>query len=383
MLERHKTVIHIYGGSPKKRGSLEEYFLLLTRTLRDRGWRSLFCFDRFPDEELLQAYIDCGAELNTLRTTKSRFDFSLIRAFYKLFRNKKPAVVNVHFGHTGINGLIAARLAGVKKCIWTKHSLDAISYKKKLPLHKRWLHTINYESLWATDIVAVSQAVKRELADHSITAKVQHFYLGIDLRRFSNGKDSPQKRETLSIPVDRPIVACISQARREKGIEILVRAVAQLKNMPYCPYVLIVGGGPLTNDLKILAAGLGVSSLLNFCGVRNDVDDILAMAGFTVLPSLEDAAPLALIESLAAGKPVIASRVGGIPEFIQDDVNGILVEPGDAAGLAAAITCLCTDAARLLRLRLGATASVERFDVRRGVEETIALYCGEGYRDAN
>ncbi len=89
--------------------------------------------------------------------------------------------------------------------------------------------------------------------------------------------------------------------------------------------------------------------------MRNDVEDTLAMVNFTVLPSLEEAAGLALLESFAADRPVIASRVGGIPEFIRDGTNGILVEPGDVAGLAAAMARLCTNAGWLTLLSAGAT----------------------------
>jgi len=377
MQEIAKTVIQVYGGSPKKRGSLEEYFLWLTRSLRDRGWRSLICYERLPKENLLQAFKDSGAELYTLRTAKSRLDFPLIREFLTFFRRERPAVVNVHFGPTGINALLAAWLIGIKKRVWTKHSLDSVSYRGNLPGYKRLLHTINFEALWATDIVAVSQAVQNELAHHFISSKVRQFYLGIDRRRFAAGRGDAGKRRELGVPADRPVAASISQARREKGVEFLVRAIARLKDEPYCPFVLIVGGGPLMDKLMKLTEELGVSSVINFCGVRNDVEDILAMASFTVLPSLEEAAPLALMESLAAGRPVIASRVGGIPEFIRDGVNGILVEPGNATELAAAIARLCTSPEQLSQLSVGATASAARYDVNRGVEETMALYFGK------
>jgi glycosyltransferase involved in cell wall biosynthesis len=372
-----KTVIQVYGGSPKKRGSIEEYFLLLSHRLRERGWRSLICYELLPTGTLLQAFMDSGAELIAIRTARSRLDIPLILEFWSLFRRERPAVVNVHFGPTGINALIAAWLAGVKKLVWTKHSLDPISYKRFYPKYKRLVHTINFEAFWATDIVAISGAVQRELAEHFIRSKVKKIYLGINLQRFKSGQNDSKKRKELRIPGDRPVLACISQARPEKGVEFLIRAIAKLKNEPYCPYVLVVGGGPLTEELMKLATELGVSSVINFCGVRNDVEDILAMVSFTVLPSLEEAAPLALMESLAAGRPVIASRVGGIPEFIRDGVNGILVEPGNATELAAAIARLCTSPEQLSQLSVGATASAAPYDVNRGIEETMALYFGK------
>lgn len=375
MRKSKKIVVHVYGGSPKKRGSLEEYFLLLTSELKKQEWRSLFYFNNFPSSDLLQAYLDAGADLRPIRTATSRFDVGLVRLFHREFRRENPAVVNVHFGATGINGLIAAALSGVGKRIWTKHSLDSISYRPHLPWHKQWLHTINYEALWATNIIAVSQAVRNELATHHISGMVQQFYLGVDQDRFVPGKCDSLRAE-LGIPTGRKVIACVSQARPEKGIEFLVRAIALLKDSPDCPYVLILGGGPLTGELQKLAENLGASSLINFCGVRNDVEKILTISGFTVLPSLEDAAPLAIMESLSAGKPVIATCVGGIPEFIQNGVNGILVTPGDAGSLALALAELCADEIRLAKMSRGALESAKMLDVRRGVAETMKMYLG-------
>ncbi len=267
MQETAKTIIQVYGGSPKKRGSLEEYFLLLTRHLRDRGWRTLICYEKLPTGELLKAFTDSGAELYTMRPARSRpLDFSLISELRACFRREQPAVVNVHFGSSGINALIAALLAGVKKRIWTKHSLDPISYKKEVPHFKRLLHTINFEALWATDIIAVSCAMQNELAQHFIKDKVKQIYLGIDGQRFGSGRDDHRKRQELGIPAGRPVAACISQARPEKGLEYLVRAISILKDEPYCPYVLIVGGGPQTEQLMKLSSELKVSSFVNFSG---------------------------------------------------------------------------------------------------------------------
>jgi len=357
-------------------GSLEEYFLLLTRKLGDRGCRSIFCFDRQPESHLVDAYRSAGAELRVTKLTNSRLDVSSIRELMALYRSEQATVLNAHFGHTGINALIAARLSGIPRRVWTKHSLDAISYKGGLPHFRRWLHTINWESIWATDVIAVSGAVRKELADHFITRNVHQFYLGVVRERFRNGRADPSKRSELGIPENRVVIACISQARPEKGVEYLVRALGRLRNDQGRPYALIVGGGPLTDDLEALARHLGIEGDTRFCGVRNDVEDILALSDFTVLPSLEEAAGLVIMESLAAGKPAIASRVGGIPEIIGDGVNGLLVAPGREIELADAIRRLCNKDDLLERLTAGAIASGAALDVEYGVQQTLNVYFG-------
>lgn len=368
------TVVHVYGGKPKKLGSLEEYFLLLTRRLREAGYRSVFCFGSLPEPHLIELYEEAGAEIRVAKLTSSRCDMAVIKSYVQVFNVERPSVVNVHFGHTGINALIAARLCGIRKRVWTKHSLDALSYRDHIPFYKHWFHTINWEAIWATDIIAVSQAVRREFLDHSITRKVHQLRLGVVLERFANGKPDPKKREVLGIPDNRIVVACVSQARPEKGLQYLVEALGLLKKKSCMPYVLIVGGGPLTEELEKLARKLGVAGDINFCAVRSDVEDILALSDFSVLPSLEDAAPLALMESMAAGKPVVGSRVGGIPELLVDGHNGLLVNPGNAQDLADAMNRICSGTIGLEQLAQGARTSANLFDVECGVENTIKVY---------
>ena len=132
--------------------------------------------------------------------------------------------------------------------------------------------------------------------------------------------------------------------------------------------------GPLTESLQALARELGVSDYVIFCGVRNDVEHILSISDFTVLPSLTEGLGLALLEAQAAGRPVVASNVGGIPELITHGVNGLLVGPHDVRGLVDAIGLLLKDGALLQRMGRQSADRAELFDVRRGVAQTISLY---------
>jgi glycosyltransferase involved in cell wall biosynthesis len=111
-----------------------------------------------------------------------------------------------------------------------------------------------------------------------------------------------------------------------------------------------------------------------FCGVRNDVERIFSISEFTVLPSLTEGMPLALLESLAVGKPAIVSNVGGIPEVIEDGEQGILVSPGDENALATAMNILLSDVQRTQAMGANAASRSRAFDVKKGVAETIDLY---------
>ncbi len=369
-------IVHVYGGSPKKYGSLEEYFFCLTDALRAKGYRTIFVFNRIPEENLFKKYKDVGSKIVVLPATNKRFDWTLIKYLYKLFKKEKAEIVNSHFGRTGFNAIIAAWLAKVPVKVWTKHSLQTFTYQGiRLPAYRTWLSLIFLTAYFADRVIAVSQAVRRELLDiyHVRDSKAVQIYLGINNSRFREVNGGYLKKE-LNLNEDERIVTCISQARHEKGVEYFIRAAAIVKKRNDRVTFLHVGGGPLEDEIKKLAAKLEVDGKVRFLGVRNDVPEIISISDFTILPSLTEAAPLALMESLAAGKTIIASNVGGIPEFIADNKNGFLVPPANENILAEKILELTDSKEKLRELSLGAYERSKEFSVVRGVENTINIY---------
>jgi glycosyltransferase involved in cell wall biosynthesis len=134
--------------------------------------------------------------------------------------------------------------------------------------------------------------------------------------------------------------------RPAKGIEVLLDTVQRVPNA----YFLIVGGGPKEEEFRQLAARAGVEDRVRWAGFRTDVDALLAGCDLFVHPSLADAFPTVLLEAMAAGLPVVASRVGGIPEIVIPGTTGELVPPGDANALAATINSVLADPAARARM---------------------------------
>lgn len=370
------TIIQFYGGSPKKRGSLEEYFLLLTRELCKRGFETVFVFNRKITDELEKLYVDAGAKIIVAPSTEKRFDPFFILKTCQLFFNLRPVLVNFHFGRTCFNATIAARLCGISNTVWTKHSFNENGpFYRQLPMYKKMRSLIFLQGCMTKQILAVSEGLKKELLLYNLpNKKITRIYLGVNLARFSTSISTKTSFQELKIEDYHRVVACISQARQEKGLEYLIRAVPMVTEKINNLKVLILGGGPLTTDLKVLSKDLGVAGNILFCGVRNDVENIVALSELTVLPSLTEGLPLALIESVACKKPVIATKVGGIPEVITDEENGILVPPKDEVALAEAMIKLLSDQHRLRRMANACPGKAIQFDVRKGVEETINLY---------
>jgi len=376
-LDKERFIVHIYGGYPKKRGSIEEYYFALTENLNKKGFKSIFAFSQQPDNALVRQYEDLGARIVILPTTQKRIDIPVIFAHAKLYREVRPAIVNVVFGRIGFNSLFAARLAGVRGTIWTKGSFEEKGpFYHKVSQLRTFASLIYLEGCLAKKIITVSDALKRELILYHIQeSKIHRIYRGINLDRFTHSQMTQFAfLNELGISNEDLIISCISQARPEKGLEYLIRAIPPVISRFPAFKLLIVGGGPLTDELIYLSKKLNVEKHILFCGIRNDVENIIAASLFTVLPSLTEGLPLVSLESLAGGKPVIASNVGGIPEVITNGVNGYLVPPKDEIAIADRVLMLLSNPDLLRKMRIACLKTAAGFDVRQGAAKTADLY---------
>jgi glycosyltransferase involved in cell wall biosynthesis len=155
-----------------------------------------------------------------------------------------------------------------------------------------------------------------------------------------------------------------------KGVEVLLEAIQRIANAHF----LIVGDGPMREEWTQLADANGIGDRVHWAGYRRDVDAILPGCDLFVHPTLNDAFPTVLLEALAAGLPIVASRVGGVPEIV-DDATGKLVPPGDANALAVAVNELLADSVSLARMRDAAqNAAQERFSTRVWIDNLAAVY---------
>jgi glycosyltransferase involved in cell wall biosynthesis len=168
-------------------------------------------------------------------------------------------------------------------------------------------------------------------------------------------------REELHLRAGGPIVGTVCRlVEPKKGLHVLLRAMASLKeggNHPHCQ-LLIVGEGPAREALEALSRHLGLSHCTVFAGARRDIPRILPLLDLFVLPSLYEGFGIAILEAMAAEKPVVATAVGGIPEFVVPDETGLLVEPGNAAALADGIGSLLRNPERARQMGIRGRARV-------------------------
>ncbi len=180
-------------------------------------------------------------------------------------------------------------------------------------------------------------------------------------------------RAANGVPARTTVLTCVGRLAAQKNLGALLEAFATMGDLD--AVLLLAGAGPQRAALEAVAERLGIAERVRFLGVRRDVPDLLAATDVFVLPSLWEGNPLGILEAMAAGVPVVATRVGGVPEFVRDGETGILVPPADVHALGAALRRIATDAP--LRSALGARArrvAADRFDIGRMIAEYERLY---------
>lgn len=253
----------------------------------------------------------------------------------------QPEIVHNHMYRAEIVGTRAALLLGEKGCrrpavISTVHSSrircieDRQALRQLTPLMDR--------------LIVVSRAIEQKVREEGrFGAPVSLIYNGVDLQRYNHQQPCCTLHEEYLIPEDAPIVGVVARLEAEKGHRTLIDAWPDVLAAVPNVWLLVVGEGSERDALEAEAASLGVSERVVFTGRREDVPAVTAALDIAVLPSYREAQGLSVLEAMALSRPVVASKVGGIPEMIEDGVTGLLVPPNDCNALAGAIIRLLTD----------------------------------------
>lgn len=202
-------------------------------------------------------------------------------------------------------------------------------------------------------------------------------YNGVDPRRFSKGTtgEKDQIRLELGLPASACLILTVGRMIEVKGQRFLLEALATLGNQDQMVHLAIAGRGPLGSALLAEASALGIKEQVHFLGERADIERVYHAADIFALPSLSEGHPLTLIEAMASGLPCVASAVGGIPEVLEEDGAGVLVEPQSVSGLAAALRRLIREPES--RRYLGAKAEQiarDRFSLGISADRHLAFY---------
>jgi glycosyltransferase involved in cell wall biosynthesis len=189
-------------------------------------------------------------------------------------------------------------------------------------------------------VVAISEEVKAEILQAKVPRhKVTVIPNGIDLERFNASAEKQKIRAELGLPAEGIIVGTIGRLVPEKGQHLLIEAAARLAKNFSNVFYLIVGDGPLRQELQACARNAGLENRVILFGVSDQIPQLLNLMEVFVLPSLSEGLPMVILEAMAAGKPIIATNVGAIPQVLRDHESGLIIEP-NANELADAISYL-------------------------------------------
>jgi glycosyltransferase involved in cell wall biosynthesis len=311
-------------------------------------------------------------------------DFSLgpreIKALIQLARlmgQERPDVVHTHTAKAGFLGRLAARLAGVPVIVHTFHGHVLHSYYG--PAKNQLLQRMERLLARITDgLIAVSDQVKQDLVAYGVApaAKIQMVPLGLELDGFLNATAvAGAFRRELALNADERLVGIVGRLFPIKNHRLFLEAAALVVQQEPSVRFVIIGDGVLRPELEQQAQVLGIPERVIFTGWRRDLAPIYADLDVLAVTSKNEGTPVSAIEAMAAGCPVVATRVGGLPDLICDGETGCLVPPGDARALATAILRLLRD--HQTARRLGQTAQTiarERYAVPRLIGDLERLY---------
>jgi len=340
--------ICMVGYFPPHLGGISSYTYLLSKELVNRG-DEVFVLT-YPHEKI--GDIDGIKVFNapTLNIKGLRGFIFFISATLKLMsivRNNKIDLVHAHFiMPPGFIAVICKAFLGVKTAV-TIHGSDIFVLARKNLLR----NIIKYILGKSDYVFVVSDSIKDEvlkLGIDGIENKLQITYNAVDIQKFRPDQKSDFKEEMHIDPL-KPVILFVGNLVWQKGVEYLIRAKEFLNEDAE---IIIVGDGPLFEEYKAIVEFENIDGI-KFTGARKDIENIMPAADIFVLPSLSEGRPSVILEAMASGKPIIATRVGGVPELVNDEI-GILINPEDSVGLAEAINKLLQD--KELRERMGKNA---------------------------
>ncbi len=279
-------------------------------------------------------------------------DAMALGTLVRLFRHLRPDIVHTHTAKAGTLGRLAARLAGVPRIVHTFHGHVLEGYFT--PAATQFFVRIERVLARRTDrIITVSPRLRQTLLAMGIgrPEQVEVIPLGLELDRFLRiPRGQAALRSSLRIPDGAPLLGIVGRLVPIKDHPTLLQAITLFPDGGQAPHLLVVGDGERREELQRLTHHLGLASRVHYLGWRDDLDAILGGLDVVICCSRNEGTPVALIEAMAAGVPVISTDVGGVADLVAHGETGWLVPPGDPAALARGIGKLLGDPGLCRRL---------------------------------
>jgi glycosyltransferase involved in cell wall biosynthesis len=374
------VAVFIFGINSRRVGGLEIHTREVASRLAEHGWEAVLCFDRQPSPEVRQYLSLPNVTWEELPKAWSN-SWQTNRRLLRILRRYRPRLLHLQFTpFLSLNAWIA-RLNGVKKIYFTDHGSHPEGYQAKLqPLWKRVAG--RFLNAPVSSVIEVSDYNRRALAALGTIApsRLRRIYNGTDVTRWAevSEKAGASFRAQHQIPAGRVLVTQVSWIIPEKGVPDVLEAARIAVAQEPALHFAFVGDGKYRDEYIRRSVEMGIGDHVTWTGLVKDpmAEGVFAATDITCQASRwEEAFGYVIAEGMSFGNPVVATRVGGIPELIDDGETGFLVARGDTAALAEKFVLLARD--RELRERMGRSARKRaevEFDVRKNVGALLDVY---------
>jgi len=367
-MENAKNILHLMGMESTKYGGIERFNVELSRQLVEIGYHSVFVYEEFPK---VQAFADdltaTGAEIVVINSRHNPFKFC--RILWRLFKQYDFELMHAHFEKSRFYAIPLAVLYGIKNIYYTFHS--TVPPIDRIKLHTRmWYSAFNRYC----KIIAVSRDIEDTSKRNWPKTIIKKLYLGINPCK----GDRVSSRNQLKISDDTLMVMCTANFNHIKGLDVLVKAVDRLNKDTNLENVVFYIVGQTEKDkqeLQVMIDLLHLTQYFHLEGISNAVPLYLNAADIYVQPSRSEGIGLAIMEACSVGLPIVASRIGGIPEVAIEGNNAILFEAENADECATALKRMIKD--ERVRRELGKQSEVvyeDRFQIQTNVGKLIDYY---------
>jgi glycosyltransferase involved in cell wall biosynthesis len=385
------SIVSVFDVEPRFIGGTETYARELSRQLGRRGWRSVLCFVTPPTEEV-RRFLDLpNVSIELLHQDVTRFNVRVMVRAARIVRRYKPRIV--HFHYVDLLSLYpwVTRLASGAQVFFTDHGSRPEGHRsERASLPRRSLaRVINWP---VTRVICVSDYGYRSLVDRGLfpQGRCQRIYNGVDLSRVVDSRERASAfRRRFSIPEGRTVVTQVSWIIPEKGILDLLHSAQRVIAARRASHFVIVGEGAFRDEYMAKGRELGLEGHVTWTGLVEDpftagvydATDILCQAS-----RWGEVFGWVIAEAMAYGRPVVATRVGGIPEVVSEQESGLLVDRGDVAALTKSVLALVDDPSRRVAMGKAGREKVQTlFDLQKNVTQLVDSYgvvqvAGEGLR---
>ncbi len=340
-VKSHKIkVLHIYKDFNVYNG-LIEILMILAQNFDHAKFELGVCVYRYEGNEFGDKFEKLGGKIFNLRIPKKLYNEPReLAALYSFIKDYRPDVVQTHVLKANLYGIIAARMAGVPIVIGTEMTLKDTAPSPLRRLRDKVIHPVVGSIVGHCDkFMVTSEYIKQEWYHQKYEGKYKVIYPPFNLEKYKEAMNFTVRPCSPQIPT----VGFVGRLSEEKGIDWLIRSMVRVKERVPHARLLIVGTGPLENELRALSRSLRLNSSVEFTGYRQNVFEVLRQMDVFVIPSRSEGCPIVVLEAMAMGLPVVASRVGGNPELVSDGETGYLIPFQDVDGLANAVVTLLRD----------------------------------------